>query len=554
MSKLMFLGGITLVILNSFARINTSAELQLKSFYVPVLINLDDNPVLKINLNLNSDSVSVKSFVFNLKETTDLNNIKALRVCYAGGDSVYNPNNEIELFGQIKKANGALNLKGMQPLIKGNIFFYVSVELIENSSLSNTISVELSKVIFRDNTYLKPNPDNNFKSQRIGVALRNHLDDNADTYRIPGLATTNKGTLLAIYDVRWDSARNLQGDMDIGLSRSADGGQIWEPMKIVLDMNKWGSLPEKFNSVSDACFLVDENTNDIYVAGLWMHGVLDENGRWISGLTEESNAWEHQWRRKGSQQGFGVKETSQFLIAKSTDDGVTWSEPRNLTSLCKKEEWWLWAPAPGQGITMENGTLVFPTQGRDQNGQSFSNISFSLDGGDTWETSQPAFKNTTENMVVQLANGDLMLNARYNLNWNNLGDDNGRVILTTADMGQTWTEHPTSRSALIESTCRASLHKHVYHENGEEKNILLFSNPNSRTSRNNMTIKVSFDNGQSWPEKYWMLLDEGYSYGYSCLTSIDENTIGILYEGGRADMVFERITLEELLFPELRNN
>jgi len=55
------------------------------------------------------------------------------------------------------------------------------------------------------------------------------------------------------------------------------------------------------------------------------------------------------------------------------------------------------------------------------------------------------------------------------------------------------------------------------------------------------------DDGKTWPEKYWLLLDEGNSRGYSCLTSINENTIGILYEGSRADMVFESITLGELV-------
>ena len=64
-----------------------------------------------------------------------------------------------------------------------------------------------------------------------------------------------------------------------------------------------------------------------------------------------------------------------------------------------------------------------------------------------------------------------------------------------------------------------------------------------------MTIKVSFDEGETWPEKYWILLDEGKSRGYSCLTSIDENNIGILYEGSQADMTFESIPLKEILKP-----
>lgn len=103
-----------------------------------------------------------------------------------------------------------------------------------------------------------------------------------------------------------------------------------------------------------------------------MHGVLDAvSGKWVEGLTQDSTRWIHQWISKGSQPGFGVKETAQFLIIKSEDDGKTWSAPINITSLTKKKEWWLYAPAPGHGITLVDGTLVFPTQGRDENGIPF---------------------------------------------------------------------------------------------------------------------------------------------------------------------------------------
>lgn len=90
--------------------------------------------------------------------------------------------------------------------------------------------------------------------------------------------------------------------------------------------------------------LVDKNTNDIYIAGLWMHGALDDNGKWIEGLNENSTYWIHQWRKKGSQPGIGLKETCQFLITKSTDDGLTWSFPDNITGKTKRPEWWLFAP------------------------------------------------------------------------------------------------------------------------------------------------------------------------------------------------------------------
>jgi sialidase-1 len=93
----------------------------------------------------------------------------------------------------------------------------------------------------------------------------------------------------------------------------------------------------------------------------------------------------------------------------------------------------------------------------------------------------------------------------------------------------------------------ASLHRHEYKVGGRKKSVLLFSNPNSTQIRNNITIKVSFDEGRTWPEKYWTLIDEGTSRGYSCLTTIDEDTIGILYEGSQASMTFQRIPLKNLL-------
>ncbi len=279
-----------------------------------------------------------------------------------------------------------------------------------------------------------------------------------------------------------------------------------------------------------------------------MHGVINPEGIWEEGLSEESRAWNHQWRNRGSQPGYGVQQTSQFLITKSTDDGKTWSEPINLTQMCKDEKWWLWAPAPGHGITLSDGTLVFPTQGRDENGLPFSNITYSKDGGETWKTSKPAYDNTTESMAVELSDGSIMLNMRNNRNRKEKGDKNGRAIATTTDLGETWSEHPTSCNALIECVCMASIHRHYFTDKaGNQRSALFFSNPNSKYTRHKQTIKVSFDDGNTWPETYWIELDEGKGAGYSCLTSVDENTIGIIYEGSQAHMTFQIIDIRDFL-------
>jgi len=514
--------------------------------HIPVLALKSDVFVLQVKLEVESPSTyTIKKIKIDLDGTSDINDIKSLKLIYTGTGS-----SSIERqYGKLSEASNAVIIEDELFISKPVSYFKLLVTLKDSIDLLHKINARCEQIV-TDAGEIVSAGSTELKGLRVGVALRQHNDDGVHTYRIPGLTTSNNGTLLAIYDVRRESARDLQGNIDIGLMRSYDGGSSWEPLQIVLDRGEWGGLPEKFNGISDACILVDENTNTIFVAGLWMYGVLDENGKWIEGLTESSTAWNHQWKNKATQPGFDVKQTSQFLITKSTDDGKTWSEPVNLTRMCKKEEWWLWAPAPGHGITLEDGTLVFPTQGRDATGHSFSNITWSKDGGETWQTSNAASSGTTENMIVQLADGSILLNARYGQNRGDMSENNGRVINTTNNLGESWTVHPTSRKALIEPACMASIHKHEYFENGQKKSILLFSNPNSRTDRNHMTIKVSFDDGNTWPEKYWILLDEGKGRGYSCLTSINEQTIGILYEGSQADMIFQAIPLSEILHTE----
>ena len=498
---------------------------------VPVLVNKQHNPVMTIQWE--AEGHAVDAIELDFQGTSSMKDIRSVRVFMSGTPSIFDT-------ARLIATAPVFNNRCLIPVkLSGGVNkVWISLELDPGTDLRHTFSVRCLGIQSGDSRLSVMSEPLTPPVLRAGLALRSHGEDGVDTYRIPGLATSRKGTVMSVYDARRASSRDLQGDIDIVLNRSVDGGRHWEPMQVVLDMKEWGGLPQKFNGVSDASILVDDRSENIFIAGLWMHGVLDERGQPIMPLDAASNAWNHQWRNRGSQPGYDVRHTSQFLISQSTDDGLTWSAPVNITGI-KDSSWWLFAPAPGRGITLDDGTLVFPTQGRDSVGRSFSNITFSRDGGKTWHTSRPAMFNTTECQAVQRSDGSIMLNMRHNANRIDTGMSNGRGVAITYDLGGSWIEHQTSRHALREPTCMAGFHRH---EMGRGKrSMLLFSNPNAEKLRTHMTIKASFDDGETWPASHWLLLDEFKSRGYSCLTSINRKTIGILYESSQADMVFQWI-------------
>ena len=528
----------------------STAQIQLavKNYCLPILADQEINVVKRFQIDSKTKSVLSKGEIVLELDKRASEVIEEIGVWYTADDSTLLKQNNVKNYTALRKVkaeSGKNSLSFHTKLGKGTNFLWITVKVRPIKHMELPFMLEIEK--FQIDKQQLTNIDSIRSSvHRLGVAVRRHKQEGVHTSRIPGILTAKDGSLISVYDARYESGRDLQGHMDIGVSRSEDKGNTWLPIEIAIDMGEYGGLPQKFNGVSDPNILLDEKTGDIYVAGLWMHGVIDETGTWYPGKKNDKEIWNHQWKTKGSQPGFDIKQTSQFLMVKSQDNGKTWSQPVNLTTMCKREEWWLWAPAPGSGFTMKDGTLVMPTQGRDKTGKAFSNITYSNDQGKTWTTSNPALpRSTTECMAVELEDGHIMLNMRSNFNATNKGPDNGRAIATTVDMGKTWIEHPTSHSALIEPTCMASIHKHHYTENGTSKSIIVFCNPDSKYDRVNITLKVSKDNADTWERK--LLLDEGKGRGYSCITSVDEYTVGVLYESSQADLVFQRIALKELL-------
>lgn len=490
---------------------------------LPVLAKREQNKILDINIQLKDSMINVKTavFTFSLEGTSDLADIETVSLLYSKTGSF----EEAKVVGTQKQLSNNFKILTEQVLVYEENQFWLSAKLKAGPNLNHSISVQLESIQLEDGNFIKANNETK-RPQRIGIALRKQNDDNVNTFRIPGLVTTNKGTLIGVYDVRYNDPVDLQENIDVGLSRSTDGGKTWESMKIIMDMEEYGGKSEDENGIGDPAVLVDSNTNTIWVAGLWFHG---KKGK---------RAW------NASEPGMSPEKTGQFMLVKSHDDGVTWSDPINITEQIKNPEWQLFFNGPGMGITMKDGTLVFAAQFKDANEIPHSTIIYSKDGGKTWKVGTSAKSETTEAQVVELSDGSLMLNMRDDRNRVERKDSlNGRSVAITKDLGKTWVAHATSRKSLQSSNCMASL---ISYDHPDKGKILFFSNPDTKINRDHITIKTSFDEGVTWPKENQLEVYEENTFGYSCLTIINDEYLGILYEGSR-ELFFEKIPIADFI-------
>ena len=497
---------------------------------LPVLVGVPNSPLLRVRIDVEGTKqpIALTSLRASLSGSTDLGGLESVRVFLTGSqDSLQASGNpdcfaDATHFGAPLDPRSDLRFQGRATLQPGANYVWIAGRLKATADIDHVVRAGCAEVGFSDGTMLAPTVSTAQQPQRLGVAVRKQGDDDVHTYRIPGLATTNDGALIGVYDIRRRGSGDLPGDIDVGMSRSTDGGRTWEPMQVIMDM---GDDPQwRYDGIGNPAVLVDRGTGTVWVAATWSHG----NRSWV-----------------GSGPGLMPEETGQLMLVRSDDDGVTWSRPINITQQVKRPEWCFVLQGPGKGITMRNGTIVFAAQYQEdpleQNRLPHSTIIYSRGHGKTWQVGTGAFDDTTESQVVEVEPGVLMLNCRYNRKAM-------RVVITTRNMGRTWQKHTTSERALIEpGACMASLID-VDRELGKNTGArLLFSNPDSTSGRRRMMIKASLDQGITWPKEHRLLLDEGSGRGYSCMSMIDDATVGILYEGSQAHMTFQRIPLKEIL-------
>ena len=314
-------------------------------------------------------------------------------------------------------------------------------------------------------------------------------------YRIPALAVTQRGVVVAVSDARAGEGDDLPNDIDLAMRRSLDNGVTWSAPQIIADFGKQGC--------GDSSLLVDQRNGR-----LWCFFTYAPDGISV----------------KTSQPGVDGNTFHLYLIF-SDDDGANWSKPRNVTAEAKPPEWDAVWSSPGRGFQDDQGRLYFPLS-RKSGEMFYSHFIYSDDHGETWHMGGPAGERTEEWMLVQRQDGSLLANMRSH------AGKNQRAVAISLDRGITWQGFHHD-SSLIDSVCQACL----ITSKDEHGSFLLFSNP-ADTERQRLAIKLSRDDGKSWNAE--RVLHQGPA-AYSCMSVLANGEIGILYECGD-DTAYRKIT------------
>ncbi len=300
-------------------------------------------------------------------------------------------------------------------------------------------------------------------------------------FRIPAIVTAKNGTLVAAINERVPSLADLRDNRDINIAvrLSTDNGKSWTEPTIVVE------FPDG-QSASDPSMIVDEKTGDIFLFYNYMD--LDT-----------------------------AKGVYRLQYVKSMNNGLTWGNPVDITDQIAKPEWEKKFKfiTSGRGIYTSDGKMLHTMVDVGRGVYVFG----SDDHGKTWYFIDNLVSPADESKIVELSDGRWMINSRVKRGAKR------RYVHISDDQGKTWSSHQDD--SLLDPRCNGSIIRYTAKRDGYDKDRLLFSNANSKKRRVNLTVRLSYDEGETWAVSK-VLYPKGSAY--SSMTILKNGDIAVFFE------------------------
>ena len=325
--------------------------------------------------------------------------------------------------------------------------------------------------------------------------------DGYSTFRIPAIEVAADGSLLAFAEGRKSNSGDpgtANNEIHLVMKRSIDGGQTWSPMTVIENAGEaW--------SAANPASVLDRQTGRI-----WLHYLRCKPGR-------------------GSEKARPGTDDLQNLVRYSDDHGVSWSEPSDVTAVCRDmadPEWKCTVVGPGGGIQDRHGRLVVPCWKA-----PFGVFAvFSEDHGRTWQRGGlvPGGHGGDEDQLVELADGRLLLDFRQEVGPH-------RWLTTSRDGGRTW-DDPRPGQTVTPVCC--AIERYTLQAAGDDRDRIVWTAPRG-PGRANLVVRISDDEAGSFPRE--KMIAEGPA-AYSDMALLPDKSVGVLWERGPYKfIVFSRL-------------